>query len=199
MEQLAQQKSTIGLRWLIGSGILAITCVVGVFAYRSLIQTPSQAITIELLTVELGTVETTISESGQVELGQQQTVKSPQEGAIDRILVVPGEEVQAGQELLILQNPDRQTILNEKQIEIQKQELVIARNRERVREAEESLAAARYDLQAQRYERNLQAETQISQRSIQSEEKQINVERNRQKVKEAQADLQILKTIDLQS
>lgn len=189
MEQLAQSKFKTGLRWLMGSGVLALTLVAGVVGYGFLPRNASEAVGVQFVSVELGTVEKTLSEGGQVELGQQQIIKSPQEGAIEKILVSPGDQVVAGQTLLILQNPDRETILSQKQVQIQQQELIVQRNREKVEEAQEDLEIAREVLAYQHYKRDLKEQTQIRQNQLESQQKQITIERNRQKVVESEADL----------
>jgi len=133
--------------WLIGSGILALVSIGGGFFYIFWLNRSPKPIPVRVVTVKHGTVETTINASGTVQLGDQQTLKSPAEGAVDQVLVEPGDRVQAGQLLLTLRNPERQTALTEQRIKIRSQEILLNRNRQRVVEAQQQLALDQERLQ----------------------------------------------------
>lgn len=100
-----------------------------------------------VLEVDTGTVEVTLNESGVVELGGQQTLRSPVEGAVEEVLVRPGDRVQPGQVLITLRNPERQTALLSQAIAIQQQNVLLARQQQTVSEAAEQLAADEEQLQ----------------------------------------------------
>lgn len=57
--------------------------------------------------VNTGTLEDTINESGTIQMGDQQTLKSSSDGAGNKILVEPGDRIEFGQPLIILRNPQR--------------------------------------------------------------------------------------------
>lgn len=136
-----QGSKKAGINWLIGSGVLALLSIGGWWVFAVALDRSATPPAVRLLSVERGTVETTINESGTVELGNQQTLKSPAEGAVDRVLVQPGDAVRQGQVLLTLRNPDRQTALTNQQIKIAQQQVTVSRTRQQVVEAQEQLAA----------------------------------------------------------
>ena len=105
----------------------------------------------------------------------QQILKSPAEGAVDQVLVRLGDQVKSGQPLIILRNPERQTILANQQLQIQKQELTLARNRQKVVEAEEKLKVAKQENQTNK--------------QLQIQKQELTLARNRQKVVEAEEEL----------
>jgi HlyD family secretion protein len=134
-----------GIKWLIGSGLLALISL-GAGSYLLLFDRPTKPLPVRLIAIERGTVETTINESGTVELGGQQTLKSPTEGAVDRVLVQPGDRVTQGQVLLTLRNPERQTALADQQLQISQQEVTLLRSRQEIAEAQEQLAVDQQQL-----------------------------------------------------
>jgi len=141
------KKFKTGVQWLTWSGILGVVSAGGLLTYVLVLNRPAKPVEVKLLTVERGTVETTINESGTVELRNQQTLKSPAEGAVERILVQPGERVKSDQVLLTLRYPERQTALTNQQVQIQQQRLTLARNRQKVVESQEQLEADQRELQ----------------------------------------------------
>src|ERR671932_282243 len=144
-----QEKKTfkVGVRWLALSGALAVLSTGGWLIYAQTFNRAAQPVAVRLLTVKRGNVELVINESGTVELGGQQQLKSPGEVTVDRVLVKVGDRIRFGQKLLILRNQQRQTNLDNQELEIRKQELMLERSRQKVEEAKEKLAAAQQKLQ----------------------------------------------------
>ena len=139
-----------------------------------------EPVAVRLLTVERGDVELVINESGIVELGGQQALKSPGEVAVDRVLVGVGERVKFGQQLIILRNQERQNNLADQQLQIRKQELTLARSRQKVEEAQQKLAVAQKELQ-----------NPIS-KQLAIRKQELILVRSRQKVGEAQENLKAI-------
>ncbi|NJN88143.1 MAG: efflux RND transporter periplasmic adaptor subunit [Leptolyngbyaceae cyanobacterium SL_7_1] len=148
LDQPKRGKLPSGWRWLAGSGALAVLSLAGWAAYAWRLDRPAEAVAVRLITVEWGTVETSINESGTVELAGQQTLVSPAEGAVEQLLVQPGDRVQAGQVLLTLRNPERQTALLEQQVKITQQQLTLARSQQQISEAQAQLGIAQERLKA---------------------------------------------------
>ena len=146
IEQKGKNKLKSGVQWLAWSGVLTVVSVGGFLSYVLVLNRPAEPVAVRLLTVERGTVETTINESGTVELRDQQTLKSPTEGAVDRVLVQPGDKVRSGQVLIALRYPERQTALANQQVQIQQQQLTLARNRQKIAEAQEQLRSDEREL-----------------------------------------------------
>lgn len=144
-ESVAENKSRLsakkryrsGAKLLVWSGIFCAIAFGCWFGYSYYLSHSTEAVPVELVPVEKGTVEITVSESGNVELGGQQTLKSPGENAtVEEVLVKEGDRVRAGQTLLILRDRDAQEQEQEQELENSKFVLTEARNREKVGEAE---------------------------------------------------------------
>ncbi len=194
LELQAQKAYKTGIKWLAGAFILIGISVGGLWSYERFKNRPPAAIAAPLVLVELGNVENKMSEGGTLELGGQRTIKSPEEGAVDQILIKRGDRITINQELIILRNPERETILNRKQLDIQKQEISVERNRQKIEEAEEVLASAiaEYERDVQKYQQELKSKQAEQQLNI--EKLKAQVERNRQKVEEAENNLKAEET-----
>jgi HlyD family secretion protein len=175
MELKGKKQFQTGVRWLVWSGLLALVGTGGWLVYVQALNRPGDPVAVRLVTAELDTVETTINESGTVELRGQQTLTSPEESAVEQVLVSVGDRVKAGQPLVTLRNPDRQTILADKQLEIQSKELTLARNQQKITEAEVKLATAQQELKTDQ--------------SLGIQKQELILARNREKIVEAQEKL----------
>ncbi|MDY7024282.1 MAG: efflux RND transporter periplasmic adaptor subunit, partial [Cyanobacteriota bacterium] len=118
------------------------------------------------------------------------TIKSPEEGAVDQILVQQGDRISVGQELLILRNPERETILSKQQLAIQKQEIVVERDRQKIEEAEDNLQAMIADYEFDLEDNRQQLESKEAIKRLEIDKLKAQVNRDRQKVKEAKANLE---------
>ncbi len=149
MTNLKQDKkrSPIG-RLLIGfSGVLALLTLGGIGIYWKTLHSAAAPVPVRFIEAQQDTLEITLNEGGIVKLGNQQTLKSPSEGAVEEVFVRPSDRVTAGQVLMTLRNPTRQTALATQQVKIQQQQSLIARNRQRVGEAKAQLEADREELE----------------------------------------------------
>jgi HlyD family secretion protein len=142
-----KKKFKTGVQWLAWPAALAVVGVGGWLTYFLVLNQSPEPVAVRLLTVERGNVETTITEGGTVELREQRIVKSPTEGAVDRVLVKPGEKVRSGQVLLTLRYPERKIALAKQQLKIQQEELKLARSQDKITEAQEKLIAKERELQ----------------------------------------------------
>ncbi len=162
-----------GVEWLAWSGALALVSTGGWLVYAQTFNRFSEPVSVRLVPVERGNVEIVVNESGTVELGGQQPIKSPGEVTVDRVLVKVGDPIRFAQQLVILRNQQRQTNLDNQELEIRKQELKLARSRQKVQEASEKLTAVQQQLQAPDDQKLL----------IRKQE--LTLTRSRQKVEEA--------------
>ena len=180
-----------GVKWLIIATLFTGVSLVGVALYYKLQKNEAEAVAAGLQKVELGTIENKISEGGSVELGGQRTIKSPADSAVDQVFVKVGDPIVAGQNLISLRSTTAENSLREKQLEIQKQELAIERNRQKVEEAQNKLKIAKitYKNDLEKYQQQVKSK-QISQR-IEIQKNQAQLERQQQKVIEAQEDLTV--------
>jgi HlyD family secretion protein len=132
------------LAWSGGITILALS---GGLFYALVLRQPATPPEVSVIPVTRDTVEITLNESGIVELGNQQVIRSPVEGAVDEVLVQPGDRIESGQVLITLRNPERQTALLEQDIAITQQDIALQRQRQAIAEAAEQLAADEEQLQ----------------------------------------------------
>jgi HlyD family secretion protein len=160
------------MRCIVSSGVVAFLGFGGWFAYMQWENRVVEPVPVQTVRVERGTVEAILHESGTVKWQGQQTLTSQHESAVDRVLVSVGDRVKTGQTLIILRH---QTPLAEKQLEIQNQELVLARTRDKVVAAREKLAAAR---------RKLETDALVA-----LQQQELTLARDRQKIAEAQEKL----------
>ncbi|MCL6436448.1 MAG: efflux RND transporter periplasmic adaptor subunit [Leptolyngbyaceae cyanobacterium HOT.MB2.61] len=140
LELSSAKKLRPGVQWFLLPGILALIGTSGAAFYFWIVNRPADPVPVSLVTVGKGDVESSVNESGVVELRGQKTLKSPTEGAVENVLVKPGQRVRAGQVLLTLRYPERQTALANQQLLIRQQELTLEQNRQRVLDAKEKLA-----------------------------------------------------------
>ncbi|MGB3534930.1 MAG: efflux RND transporter periplasmic adaptor subunit [Microcoleaceae cyanobacterium] len=185
----AQKAYQTGVKWLVGAGLLTMVSLGGLITYNWAQNRPQPTVNARLVTVKLGNVENKISEGGTVELGGQRTIKSPEEGAVETVFVQQGDRITPGQELIRLRNPQRETILSQKQLEIREQEIINSRNREKVEEAKDNLRIAQNTLKADLNRESIRRKAEIANQEIEREKLASQVQRNRQKVVEAQAEL----------
>lgn len=193
--QQGKNKFKTGVRWLAWSGVLALVSTGGWLTYVQVLNTPAEPVAVQLLTVERGTVETTINESGTVELRDQRILKSPTEGAVDRVLVQPGDKVRSGQALVTLRYPEREIALANQQVQIRQEELTLARNRQEIVEAQEQLIADEREL---RKLAPLAVEGAVAQRQVQDVEDKVRDARATLRDAQAQARTTALELRSLQ-
>jgi HlyD family secretion protein len=141
----AGSKYRTRITWLISSGILAVAGVGGWLSYQSVFNLSAKPVAVSIIPVSLGNVETTVTESGTVELGGQQTFKSPQEVTIEQVHVKEGDRVRQGQPLVVLRDRAVGDQINDQLAENAKFELDLTRNQKRVAEVRQKLAEARVD------------------------------------------------------
>lgn len=175
MDPQGKKQFKTGVRWLIWSGALAILSAGGWLVYTQLEKRSAEPVAVRIIKVKRDNVETTINESGMVELRSQQTLTSPEEGAVEQVLVSVGDRVVAGKSLITLRNPEQQTSLTAKQLEIKNQELTVERNRQKLAEAQEKLVAAQQQL--------------LNDKLVAIQKQELTLERNRQKLTEAEEKL----------
>ena len=127
--------------WLLGFAALAGAAGWGYMRYRGGTQT--EPVSVPLHTVERSTVELTVTAGGTLALGGQQTLKSPQnEATVEQVLVDVRSVVEAGQPLLVLRDRTREREVRSQQVEIQKLQLDLTRNQEKIAEVQQQVNAA---------------------------------------------------------
>ncbi|WP_163661357.1 efflux RND transporter periplasmic adaptor subunit [Adonisia turfae] len=165
--------------WLLGFAALAGAATWGYMRYRA---PSSEPIAVPLHTVERSTVELTVTSGGTLALGGQQTLKSPQnEATVEQVLVEVRTLVEAGQPLLILRDRSNEREVRSQQVEIQKIQLDLNRNQEKVTEVEQRVAAA---IEQYQESQELAAQGFISEDEVREDENDLD--RVRSELKDAQ-------------
>jgi HlyD family secretion protein len=137
------KKRRSGVKWLLASGLLLTVGLSGWWGYNRFLQKPVEPTFIPTVAVEKGSVEVTITESGTVELGGQQTFKSPGEDvAVEAVQVEERQRIEAGTVMLVLRDRTLEGDLSTRQIETQKAENMLARKQEIVQEQQAKLQTA---------------------------------------------------------
>lgn len=177
--------------WLIGFMALAAAAVWGYGRYR---RTTAEAVAVPLHTVERSAVELTVTASGTLAFGGQQTLKSPQnEATVEQVLVEVRSLVEAGQPLLVLRDRNKEQEVRSQQVEIQKAQLDLSRNQEKVTEVQQQVSAA---VEQYQESQGLLAQGFISEDEVRNDQEALD--RVRSELKDAQ--LAVIKTeLDLKA
>ena len=171
-----------GIKWLALSGIVTVAGFGGWLIYAQNLQQSSNLINAPITKVERSDVEVTINEGGTLELGSQQSLKAPGEVTVEKVLVKVRDKVKAGQQLLIIRDQEQQNNLGNKDLEIRKQEVILARNRQKVTEAKKKLAFAQKELR------------EPIKQQLELDKQQLNLARSREKVTEVKEKLAVEKS-----
>jgi HlyD family secretion protein len=130
------------------SGGLALAGVGGWFGYQYYLDRPAEPILVQLHQVEQGDVEITVTASGTIRLGGEQTLKSPANNVtVEQVLVAVRDSVAVGQPLVVLRNRQIEQNIRDQEVSNRKAELDLNRQREKVMEAQVQLEAAQVEFQ----------------------------------------------------
>ncbi len=189
MGETVKYKDKRRVSWPIAAGVLAVTTLGGWFFYHRVLNPSADAVEVSTITVERGTIEIPVNNSGVVEFAGQQTLKSPTDGTVDRVLVRVGDRVPSGGELITLRNNiEDQTNVAIKPLEIREKQLSLANTERKVLQAQDDLTIAQTELQRLLQE-NIARESQLATEELNRQEKLLNLETSRQKLGEAQQKL----------
>lgn len=167
------------VKWLALPGIVTILSVGGWLIYVQNFNESSDAIAAPITKVKRSDVEVTINQGGTLELGSQQSLKAPGEVTVEKVLVRVRDKVRAGQQLLIIRDKEQQNSLANKDLEIRKQEVILARNRQKVTEAQEKLLVAQKELR------------EPIKQELEIDKQKLTLARNREKIAEVKVKLAV--------
>lgn len=137
-----RQKPRALIHRLIWISLLGVAGGVSWLTYTRYFNRASEPVAVAVVPVTRSTVEITVTESGTVELGGQQTLKSPREVTVEQVKVREGDRVRPGQPLLILRDREAQDNLQDQQVENAKLQVDRDRSREKVMETQQRLKTA---------------------------------------------------------
>ncbi|MDB9314995.1 efflux RND transporter periplasmic adaptor subunit [Spirulina sp. CS-785/01] len=181
MSRTATLRYRQGIKWLVGAGLVTVAGIGGYFAYLFWFVEAAQSVSAPLLTIEPSDVSKTVSAGGTVQLGNQQSLKTPtsanQSAIVDRIEVSLNSPVEEGQILVRLRDPQGQSDIEQQEIVVQQQQLTLEKRQRDFTQAELNLNQARNKLEiAQANDTELQ-------------KTQANLERAREKLQEQKVEL----------
>ncbi|WP_207433428.1 efflux RND transporter periplasmic adaptor subunit [Sabulibacter ruber] len=105
--QALVQKSKRRRFWQVGALVVAV--LLGVLAFRSVLQTRVAKSELRVATVEVGAVEASLTATGVVVPENEEVIASPILAKIERVLHTPGDRVSANEPLLQLDKQTSQT------------------------------------------------------------------------------------------
>ncbi len=140
MELQAKKGYQTGIKWLAFSSLITAVGFGGYFAYNYYQQRPEEPLEVRLVTVEKDTITIDVPATGSVKLGNQQVIKTPDEGAVERVFVAVGDSIFAGEELIRLRNPERETKITEYQLDTRINELDLESKQREIANAEIAVA-----------------------------------------------------------
>lgn len=170
-------RQSAGLRWILGSGLIAVVGIGGWLGYQTVLRQPPAPVEVMTAPVIRRDLEVSITETGEVELGGQQTFKAPSDVTVQAVLVEERQRVTQGQVLLELRDRAVEQTLDDQLVQNQISELTLLRHQEVLQERRLRLADA---------ESRLQDSTELLDRGFISED---DFRRDRQAVEEAQSQL----------
>jgi len=137
-----EEKRRNGVKWIIFLGLFLTAGIAAWVGYRQYLTPPSEPIAVGTTPVEIGSLEITVTESGTVELNDQQTFKSPSDVTVESVQVEERQRVAAGTVLLELRDRSLQRELNNQQVENQKLDNLLVRKQEVLQERQNKLQLA---------------------------------------------------------
>lgn len=170
----SKKKFQTGVKWLVWSATLTLVGTGGWFVYIKSFNKSTEPLAVPTISVDSDNVEITINESGTLQLGNQQALKSPGEVTIERVLIKLGDRVKSGQQLVIFRNPEGQKNLTDSDLRIRKQKFILIRSREKVVEAQNKLAVAQKEMREPAIQKQLEIQ-----------EQELNLARSRDQVVDA--------------
>lgn len=210
MELQAKKGYQIGIKWLFFSSLITAVGFGGYFAYNYYQQRPEEPLEVRSVAVEKDTITIGINETGSVKLGNQQVIKTPADGAVERVFVAVGDSIFTGEELIRLRNPEReskikeyqlQTRINElelesKEREIANAEIAVAEKKIAVAETEEKIEEIRAKLKEPHKEKELRSQDfKIRRHELDLEEYRRAVTNAELELEEAKEEIEIQKKV----
>jgi HlyD family secretion protein len=138
----AFQKPRTGLKWIVGSGLVALLGIGGWVGYQTFLKAPPEPIAVPMAPVSRGDLEVVITEAGVVELGGQQTFKAPNDVTVQAVLVEERKRVSAGQVLLELRDRNLQQRLSDQVVQTRINQLDLERKQEILQEKQSRMTDA---------------------------------------------------------
>jgi HlyD family secretion protein len=135
-------KERTGLKWIVGSGLVALLGIGGWLGYQTFFRAPTEPIAVVTAPVSRDDLEVIITEAGVVELGGQQTFKAPGDVTVQAVRVEERQRVSQGQVLLELRDRSLQQRLSDQIVQTRINQLDLNRKQEILQERQSRLTEA---------------------------------------------------------
>ncbi|MEM9542457.1 MAG: HlyD family efflux transporter periplasmic adaptor subunit [Cyanobacteria bacterium P01_E01_bin.42] len=171
-----------GVRWLLGSGAIAVAGIGGYLAYWVWFNPKTQALSVPAIVVKPTDVTKSVPAGGNVRLGNQQSLKAPtsanRSAIVESIEVNINSPIQEGQILVRLKDPEGQSQINEQRLVLQTQQLELEAKERAVVQAETELERAidEFKIQQQNNSSIRKAELERDRARERIQERQIELE-----------------------
>lgn len=185
-----KEKFKQGTRWIILSAALVVVAALGGVFYLRQSSGKSEAVEVSVIEATKDRVEEIINESGTLELGGQQILKSPADGTVVEVRGTVGDRVRAGDPIVVLRDPERETLLRNHQLEAQQKELDLETKRQQLTTAREAVNLASAKINEIRNRYRADPETKLKEYQLQIQQKQTDIAEKRQQQQEAAAKLE---------
>ncbi len=140
-------KTRTGLRWLVASGLVLLLGAGGWLGYRTYQRRTADPVVVTTGSPRRDTLETSVTASGTVTLGNQQTLKAPSEVTVESVLVDERQRVSQGDVLLRLRDRGLEQELDNALIQTEILNLTRQRQSETLQERRRTVSRAETRLQ----------------------------------------------------
>lgn len=146
-DQSPAAKTRTGLRWLLASGLVLLLGVGGWLGYRTYQRRTADPVVVTTSSPRRDTLETSVTASGTVTLGNQQTLKAPGEVTVEAVLVEERQRVGQGAVLLRLRDRGLEQELDNALIQTEILNLTRQRQSEQLQDRRRAVSRAETRLQ----------------------------------------------------
>ena len=178
--------------WLVGVAIVTLTgWSIGLVERVRVTESVSEAVEVKTVTARKGTVEAKISgQRGILELKGQRRLASPSQGTVEKVAVKVGEQVKAGQTLILLKDPQRQTRLEEYQYKLQEKERNLQRKLLKVARTQKELTQLQAQLKLELENFQVAEARELQKKQWAIEKQELDLAESKQQIEEAKKELQ---------
>ena len=178
--------------WLVGVTIVTLTgWSIGLVERVRVTESVSEAVEVRTVTARKGTVEAKISgQRGILELKGQRGLASPSQGTVEKVAVKVGEQVKAGQTLILLEDPQRQTRLEEYQYKLQEKERNLQRQLLKVARTQKELTQLQAQLKLELENFQVAEARELQKKQWAIEKQELDLAESKQQIEEAKKELQ---------
>ena len=178
--------------WLVGVAAVTLTgWSMGLVERVRVTESASEAVAVRTITARKGTVEAKISgQRGILELKGQRQLTSPSQDTVEKVAVKVGAQVKAGQTLISLEDPQRETKLAEYQYKLQEKEKNLNRKLIKVARLQKDLQQLQARLKLELDSFSVAEARELQKKRWAIEKQELDLAESQQQLEEAEQELQ---------